>query len=490
MSTPDLSSQPVPTSLPEDLEAGKTDFNDEDKSHSSEAIAPEREHEESNDPARSEKDAGNASLELTRTATNALSRISTRLTSRHIADPGPAPDGGFKAWTQVAMAWLVVVTTWGYLNSFAVFQTYYTTVLGETQSTISWVGSVQNWVIFVMSAFSGRALDAGLFVPTLLVGSTIQLIGIFMNSLCKNFWQLVLAQGVCVGLGSGIIFCPTLGLVTTYFAKKRGIAVAIVTTGNSFGGAIYPIMVRQLLGKIGFAWTVRSIGFINLACLAMALTFMRPRLPPRKSGPLVEWQAFREVPYVCAVAGFTLVFGALFFVYYYISSFCFNILHMSYKDSANMIIIFNAVGVPARLFTGHAADRWTGPLNAIIPLLFLNGVLAFCWIGVKTVGGMYAETVFYGLSAGAFQCLFPTTITSLNSDLSKNGVRLGMAFSIFSFAGLTGPPIGGALLTTNGGGRGGYMSALLGVGFATMVGTALLFVARIRKGGWNPSKKC
>ena len=80
------------------------------------------------DPADVEKGAGHKSLELTRTTTNALSRISTRLTSRHIQEPGPAPDGGFKAWLQVAMAWLVVVTTWGYLNSFAVFQTYYTDV--------------------------------------------------------------------------------------------------------------------------------------------------------------------------------------------------------------------------------------------------------------------------------------------------------------------------------------------------------------------------
>jgi predicted MFS family arabinose efflux permease len=488
VSISNLSATPVPTNLSEELENETKDFEDENKSHASHGIA--RDDAEPVDPAEAEKGAGHASLELTRTTTNALSRISTRLTSRHIQDPGPAPDGGLKAWTQVAMAWLVVVTTWGYLNSFGVFQTYYTNVLGETQSTISWVGSIQTWCIFVISTFSGRALDAGLFVPTLAVGGTIQLIGIFMNSLCRNFWQLLLAQGLCIGIGSGIIFCPSLGLVTTYFAKKRGIAVAIVTTGNSFGGTIYPIMVRQLLSKIGFAWTVRTIGFINLACLATALAFMRPRLPPRKSGPVFELQAFRELPYVCAVAGFALVFGALFFVYYYISSFCFNILHMSYKDSANMIIIFNAIGIPARLLTGHAADRWTGPLNAIIPLIFLNGVLAFTWIAVSSVGGMYVETVVYGLAGGAFQCLFPTTITSLNNDMSKNGVRLGMAFSVFSFAGLTGPPIGGALLTTNGGGQGGYMSALLGVGFATMAGTALLCVSRVRKAGWKLTTKC
>ncbi|KAK3719610.1 hypothetical protein LTR37_004147 [Vermiconidia calcicola] len=381
-------------------------------------------------------------LELARTVSNALTTVTTRMTNRHVVDPGPAPDGGVKAWTQVAMAWLVIVTSWGFLNSFGVFQTYYTSELGEAQSTISWVGSVQLWVLFALSAFSGRALDAGLFIPTFILGSVIQLTGVFMTSLCTTFWQLILAQGVCTGLGSGILFCPTLGLVTTYFTKKRGIAVAIVTTGNSFGGAIYPVMVRQLLPQIGFPWTVRVIGFVNLACLAMGLAFMRPRLPPRKSGPLVEWEAFTEIPFLSAIAGFSLVFGGLFFSYYYIASYGFDILGMSYGDSAYLVIVFNVIGIPARLLTGMAADRFTGPLNAIIPMIFLNAVFAFTWIAVTSVGG------------------------------------------------LTGPPIGGALLTTNGGGRGGYMSALLGVGIATMLGTALLCVARVYKAGWKLNTKC
>jgi MFS family permease len=218
------------------------------------------------------------------------------------------------------MAWLVVITSWGYMNSFGVFQTYYTSELGVSQSTVSWVGSVQLWVIFVMSAFSGRALDAGLFIPAFIVGSILQLLGVFMNSLCTEFWQILLAQGFCTGLGSGIIFCPSMGLVTTYFTKRRGIAVAIVTTGNSLGGAIYPVVVRQLLPKIGFAWTVRVIGFINLACLAVCLAFMRPRLPPRKAGPLFELRAFKEIPYGMTVAGLTLIFGGMFFSYYYVSS--------------------------------------------------------------------------------------------------------------------------------------------------------------------------
>lgn len=264
-----------------------------------------------------------------------LSRTISRITNRDIVDPGPAPDGGVKAWTQVACAWMICVTTWGYVNSFGVFQTYYTDTLGETRSTVSWVGSIQLWVIFVMSAISGRALDAGLFIPTLIVGSFIQLIGIFMTSLCRSFWQLLLAQGLCTGLGSGMIFCPAVGLVTTYFTRKRALAIAIVTTGNSFGGGVYPVVVRQLLPKIGFPWTVRILGFLNMAFLLATIAFMRPRLPPRKAGPLIEWQAFREFPYVALVIGFSFVFGALFFSYYFVSIACFH--HSSSADKMHRL---------------------------------------------------------------------------------------------------------------------------------------------------------
>jgi predicted MFS family arabinose efflux permease len=224
---------------------------------------------------------------------------------------------------------------------------------------------------------------------------------------------------------------------------------------------------------------------MNLAVLSICLAFLRPRLPPRKSGPIVEWRAFTEAPYLCMLLGMSFVFGGLFFAYYYVASFGRTILHMSYSDSVDLLIIFNGVGIPVRLAIGYAADRYLGPLNTIVPMLFVHGMLSLCWIAVRSTSGMYAFTIFYGFGAAGFQCLLPTVATSLNDDLSKNGVRLGMAFSVFSFAGLAGPPIGGAVLTTNGGGRGGYLVAQICLGLLTMVGASLMFACRVNKAGWS-----
>lgn len=355
---------------------------------------------------------------------------------------------------------------------------------------MSWVGSLQLWTVFFASAFSGRALDAGLFIPAFITGASIQVIGIFMTSLSTEFWQFVLAQGICTGIGSGIFFCPTMGLITTYFKRRRGLAIAIVSTGNSVGGIIYPALIRRLLPQIGFPWTVRVMGFLNLGLLVTALAFMRPRLPPRKSGPLVEYQAFREAPYCCVLIGMSFVFGGLFFTFYYIGLFGVQIIGMTYADSVTLLMVFNGAGIPIRLLTGYVADRFLGPLNTMAMLLFINALFAFAWIAVDSKTGLYVFSTFYGCSAGAFQCLLPTAVTSLDKNLSKNGVRLGMAFSLFSFAGLAGPPIGGALLSTNGGGRGGYLVAQLGLGSATLLGAAFMLAARVKKVGWSWRIKC
>lgn len=202
-------------------------------------VATQEDHESYEEYEKSERASdrrgGGASLELRRTASNVLERVASRITTRSIRDPPPPPDGGLNAWTQVAMGWLIIFVTWGYVNSFGSFQAYYTEVLPQSPSTISWIGSIQVFLTFFIGAFSGRLLDAGLFVPTLFVGGVLQLLGIFMMSLSTKWWQLLLSQGVLTGIGGGIFFCPSMGLIATYFSSHRALAVGIVTTGNSVG---------------------------------------------------------------------------------------------------------------------------------------------------------------------------------------------------------------------------------------------------------------
>lgn len=128
-----------------------------------------------------------------------------------------------------------------------------------------------------------------------------------MTSLSTSYWQLFLAQGVCCGLGNGCLFCPSLSLLSTYFSKKRSLALGIAAAGSATGGMVFPAMVQQLLPKIGFAWTMRSLGFIQLGCLIICNIGIRPRIPPRRTGALVDWKSFKEAPYVLFAAGMFFV---------------------------------------------------------------------------------------------------------------------------------------------------------------------------------------
>jgi hypothetical protein len=88
-------------------------------------------------------------------------RVISRTTSKSSFNPGPPPDGGLRAWTAVAAGHLVIMNTWGYINSFGVFQTYYATELQLPPATISWIGSIQVFLLFFIGTFTGRITDAG-----------------------------------------------------------------------------------------------------------------------------------------------------------------------------------------------------------------------------------------------------------------------------------------------------------------------------------------
>ncbi|CAI4213332.1 unnamed protein product [Parascedosporium putredinis] len=150
--------------------------------------------------------------------------------------------------------------------------------------------------------------------------------------------------------------------------------------------------------------------------------------------------------------------------------------------------MLNAVGGPGRVLPNHIADK-VGVINMLIPSCLIAAVIVFGWIGVSSPAGLYVWTAFYGLAGGAIQGLFPAGLSSLIDDPRKRGTRIGMIFTVVSFATLTGPPIAGALIQAA---DGSYVGAQCFAGACLLIGMCFMIaakVARSRKTGGDWKEK-
>lgn len=69
----------------------------------------------------------------------------------------------------------------------ACFQSYYMTSLNISPSAISWIGSIQIFLVYFIGTFSGRGLDAGYYHTILTCGSFLQVFAVFMTPISTQY---------------------------------------------------------------------------------------------------------------------------------------------------------------------------------------------------------------------------------------------------------------------------------------------------------------
>ncbi|WEW55598.1 hypothetical protein PRK78_001029 [Emydomyces testavorans] len=147
------------------------------------------------------------------------------------------PNGGTRAWLQVLGAHFLFFNSWGIVNTFGTYETYYEMELlaSSTPSAIAWVGSIQAFLLLFVGALTGPVYDAGYSRELIIGGSFFLVFGQMMLSLCKEYWQVLLTQGFCIGIGSGLLCVPSTAILSQYFTTKLATAVGITAAGSSFG---------------------------------------------------------------------------------------------------------------------------------------------------------------------------------------------------------------------------------------------------------------
>ncbi|KAL0265410.1 hypothetical protein SLS55_001377 [Diplodia seriata] len=360
----------------------------------------------------------------------------------------------------------------GLLNSFGVFQTYYETHLRDSSpSAISWIGSVQVFCLMSISVFVGPLYDAGHCKALLLTGTFLVTFGFMMTSICEAYWQILLAQGICMGLGTCCLQIPSIAVVPKYFVKRRARAMALATVGSSLGATIYPLMFQNLQPRIGFGWTVRIMGFICFALCSFAIVVIRPRQaagsPPKKRlspRKFIDSTALKEPTYIIYTVAIFFSNVAYFEPIFYLQSYALE--HgMRNQNLANYLLsILNASSIPGRIVPSFVAD-WIGSLRCYIMISALSGASILYWISVTNTAGNVAFSVLYGFFSGGVVSLAPVVLTHITPDLGLLGTRLGMVSVLKGIGSLIGPPISGALLKATG----NYLGLQLFAGLSLIV---------------------
>ncbi|KAJ6595661.1 MFS general substrate transporter [Mycena vulgaris] len=365
------------------------------------------------------------------------------------------PDGGIKAWTTIAGAWLVLFGTFGFLYSFGVYEDFYALeyLTNHTPSSIAWIGSFQLMMPFALGVVSGKLFDNGHFHAVEIGGGVIFIFSVFMLSLAKplQYYQVRIfsSQGVGVGIGLGFTFVPTISITVHHFAKRRGLASGVALSGSSVGATIFPIMLNHLIPKIGFPGAVRATGYIVLGCLVAGNALMRTRLPPRSKRPNATApdikSFFTDAAYMWAVLGALLSSIGFYFPLIYIQLYA--VQHSVGSSLAfYSIAILNGSSAFGRIAGNHLADIY-GPFNVQVLCTFITGGTIWAVLGVHNSWSLVLVSILYGIFSGAWLALAFACLSSLARTPDEVGARTGLALALSSVGSLSSAPIQGALLT-------------------------------------------
>ncbi|KAF6012876.1 hypothetical protein HII13_001363 [Brettanomyces bruxellensis] len=320
-----------------------------------------------------------------------------------------------KCWLVVFGSFMGLVPTWGLANSIGVLQTHIleNELKGTDTTTVSWIFSIFLCLSMIASIFSGTYFDRNGSRLPIFVGTCLVVGSMFSVANCTKTWQFILAFGVCLGLGCGILGAPLIGAVPHYFPRnQRATALAVAGNGGCCGGLLIPLMLRTSYRTIGYAWSMRALGIISLICLSTAFFLVKERELVEKK-PMSRLQVSTIVvasgyySFICVKSGF------------------------SQSESFLFVTLMNAFAIPSRWISGIVADRWFGPYNVIIVLLCMTSVVEFViWLPFKSSPvAIYLFSILYGITYGGIMSLIPSCCSQV-VKAEKFGARYATQYAI------------------------------------------------------------
>ncbi|OMP85916.1 putative transporter MCH4 [Diplodia seriata] len=278
----------------------------------------------------------------------------------------------WRAWMSLASCHFLMFNSWGLVNAYGTFSSYYKDVLLPDTDALYFnlFGATECFMVLILSGVVGRLLDAGYYRYLLGTGTFLVTLGFMMLSISNGNgeWRqgsianIEATHGIVAGLGMACFFVSSSQIAATWFHRRKSLAIGIVASGASISGLVYPIMLRFLTTSIGFNNAVRCVaGLIGVTALfAFCFATPNPKHVFRKPKSWmdhkvwVDFEAFQYKPFNWFTASISFLFLGFYPVF-------FNLEEVSRLDAA---MSWNCTWPPLNfLLADNTAEHDTNALS-------------------------------------------------------------------------------------------------------------------------------
>ena len=91
---------------------------------------------------------------------------------------------------------------------------------------------------------------------TVMIGAIMMAAGLAVSSI-GSVWTLYVGHGLLIGLvGNGAIYAPLVVYVTRWFDRRRGSALALISSGQYIAGIVWPTVFERGIARYGWPTTM------------------------------------------------------------------------------------------------------------------------------------------------------------------------------------------------------------------------------------------
>jgi len=292
----------------------------------------------------------------------------------------------------------------------------------------------------------GRLFDRfGIQVP-IVIGAFGFGAGFALSSMASNIWMFSLGHGLLIGmLGTSSLFAPLLADVSQWFDRRRGIAIAMVASGQYVAGAIWPPVIHYFIDAVGWRSTYFGIGIFctaTLIPLSFVLRRRRSMDPDGSAGhsdtaPFPLGLSDNSIQVLLCAAGVGCCI-AMAMPQVHLVSMCVG-LGFGPARGAEMLALMLGCGVVSRLGFGLVMDR-IGGLQTLLIASSLQCLALFFFLPFRGLTAMYIVSALFGLFQGGLVPCYAMIVREYFRP-SEAGIRMGFII----MATLVGMALGGWL---------------------------------------------